>query len=118
MPQLKRKSKLRSKKCFEKYGVWRPNSSVLQDIWHKLVDDDALSEDRNNVKIKHATAGANIWNSLTSDFKLELLGQRWNGTVGSHSNGSESIYKGRSVCTESINRDEDFTTLWDGCQII
>ena len=25
--------------------------------------------------IKHAVAGANIWNSLTSDFQLEMLGK-------------------------------------------
>ena len=76
----------------DKYGVWRPNSSVLQDIWHKLVDDDALSEERNNVKMKHATAGTNIGNSLTSDSQLELLGQ-------------ESVF----------NRDDEYDgmELWD-----
>ena len=31
----------------------------------------------------------------------------------SHSDGSEFIYEGRSVCTERKNRVEDFTTLWD-----
>ena len=41
----------------------------------KPVDTDTLNEERNNAETKHMMAGANIWNSLTSDFQLELLEQ-------------------------------------------
>ena len=38
-------------------------------------DDTELNEEQNTTKFKHAMAGANIWNSLTSDFQIELLGE-------------------------------------------
>ena len=40
-----------------------------------LVDDAALNKARNTTKFKHVMSGVNIWNSLTSDFQIELLGE-------------------------------------------
>ena len=60
------------------YGlVLSPQASRYFKIFDtKPAGNDQLDEARNNAKLKHAMmAGASIWNSLTSDFQLELLGQ-------------------------------------------
>ena len=41
----------------------------------KPTDDDKSNKGRNTAKMKHAIAGVSIWNSLTSDFQLELVRQ-------------------------------------------
>ena len=41
----------------------------------KPTNDAELEEVRNTYKMKHSLCGASIWNSLTSDFQLEMHGQ-------------------------------------------
>ena len=56
-----------------KFGATTPE--YFKIFATKPTDDASLDAERNATKFKHAMAGANIWNSLTSDFQLELLGQ-------------------------------------------
>ena len=60
--------------------IWSHSDLVNIDHFFKIfatppADDAALNNARNVTKFKHAMAGANIWNSLTSDFQIELLGE-------------------------------------------
>ena len=55
----------------------------------KPVDTTELDERRNAAKMKHSIAGASIWNSLTSDFQLDMHGQEENFSRDNEYDGLE-----------------------------
>ena len=60
--------------------IWSESDLANTEIFFQIfatppANDAALNKARNATEFKHAMAGANIWNSLTSDFQIELLGE-------------------------------------------
>ena len=65
-------------------------------------DEAALDNARNTTIFKHAMAGANIWNSLTSDFQIELLGKEDEFARGNEYDGMQLWHHIRTSVNPSI----------------
>ena len=60
--------------------IWSESDLANTEIFLQIfatppANDAALNKARNSTEFKHAMAGANIWNSLMSDFQIGLLGE-------------------------------------------
>ena len=66
------------------------NTNNLFKTFNTLPSNDAeLYKARDATKFKHAMAGANIWDSLTSDFQIELLGEEEKIAQGNEYDGMQ-----------------------------
>jgi len=69
--QVQRKSEL----------VWGNSDFNATNYYHAIfrvppIDDDTLNTARDRDKLKHVTMGKMLWNSLTSEFQVDIIGSK------------------------------------------
>ena len=74
--------------------IWSKSDLVNTENFFQIfatppADEAALDHARNATKFKNAMAGANIWNSLVSDFQIEHLGEEDEFTRGNEYDGMQ-----------------------------
>ena len=82
-----------------KFGTTTPKYFKIFNA--KPMDDTGLDAERNPTKFKHVMTGVNIWNSLTLDFQLELLGQETKFVRENEYDGSQLWYHIRTEVNPS-----------------